>query len=207
MKLYALRNSKSPAFKKYKSTGPIYATRRSKFELAPSVWNSHLILERESMPNRSVLIIGGGAFGTSTAYHLSDRGYNKITVLDRFPAPSKDAAATDLNKTVRYDYPSLVYSELAQEAMAAWKSSSHPLSGLFNQTGWIMAAGELARNFIDATYRASRLPSTQYISPKDIKMRWPELYGSFSGWFSIWSPEAGWVETPWLLRRQQKTSC
>jgi sarcosine oxidase/L-pipecolate oxidase len=44
---------------------------------------------------KSVLIIGGGAFGTSTAYHLSARRYDKVTVLDRFAAPSKDAAATE----------------------------------------------------------------------------------------------------------------
>lgn len=159
------------------------------------------------MPSPSVLIIGGGSFGTSTAYHLSKRGYNKVTVLDRFAAPSKDAAATDLNKTVRYDYPNPLYSELAQEAMAAWKSSNHPLSDLFNQTGWIMAAGKLARNFIDATYRASRLPDTKYISPKDINMRWPELKGSFGGWSSLWNPEAGWVEAPWLLQIQKETRC
>src|ERR1700710_1993053 len=95
----------------------------------------------------SVLIVGGGAFGTSTAYHLSTRGYDKVLVLDRFAAPSKDAAATDLNKTVRFDYPSLLYSELAQEAMNAWKSPNHPFSGLFRQTGWVMAASEMAKDF------------------------------------------------------------
>ncbi|KAH8820215.1 sarcosine oxidase [Xylogone sp. PMI_703] len=153
------------------------------------------------MTTPSVLIIGGGAFGISTAYYLSIRGYDKITVLDRFAAPSKDSAATDLNKTVRYDYPNPLYSELAQEAMTIWKSSNHPLSRLFNQTGWIMAAGELAKNFIAATYKASRSPKTRYIDQKDIKARWPELTGPLNGWTSLWSPEAGWVPSGEALSR------
>lgn len=145
------------------------------------------------MPGPSVLIIGSGTFGTSAAYHLSTRGYDRVTVLDRLEAPSKDAAATDLNKTVRCDYPSLLYSKLAEEAMKVWTSSDHPLSGLFNQTGWIMAAGKLARTFIDATHQASKLLGTRSISSEEIKKRWPELTGPLYGWTSLWSSGAGWV--------------
>jgi sarcosine oxidase/L-pipecolate oxidase len=141
----------------------------------------------------SVLIIGGGAFGTSTAYHLSARGYDKVTVLDRFAAPSKDAAATDINKTVRSDYPSLLYSELAQEAMNAWKSPKYPFLGLFHQTGWTMAACEMAKDFVAATHKASSPPKSQYISVEDIKNSWPQFTGRLNGWSSLWSPDAGWV--------------
>ena len=142
----------------------------------------------------TVLIIGGGAFGTSTAYHLSARGYDKVTVLDRFAPPSKDAAATDMNKTVRVDYPSLIYSELAHEAMNAWKSPSYPFSGLFHQTGWIMAADEMANDFIAAIHKVSTMSKAQYISVEDIKKKWPKFTGSFKGgWNSLWNPDAGWV--------------
>ena len=46
-----------------------------------------------------VVIVGAGCFGLSTAYHLLQRGFTDVTVLDRserLPAP--DAASTDLNK-------------------------------------------------------------------------------------------------------------
>jgi len=49
--------------------------------------------------NEGVLIVGAGCFGLSTAYHLLQRGFTDVTVLDRsekLPAP--DAASTDLNK-------------------------------------------------------------------------------------------------------------
>jgi sarcosine oxidase/L-pipecolate oxidase len=144
-------------------------------------------------PRPSLLIIGGGAFGTSTAYHLSKRGYNRVTVLDRFAPPSQDAAATDLNKTLRYDYSNEVYSELALEAMNVWKSSNHPLSGLFTQTGWVMAAGKLAKEFVDTTYEASKFPGIEYLTPQQLKQRWPGFTGALKDWTSLVSPEAGWV--------------
>ena len=46
----------------------------------------------------TVLIVGGGCFGISTAYHLLKRGFKSVTVVDRsnvLPAP--DAASTDLS--------------------------------------------------------------------------------------------------------------
>jgi len=50
--------------------------------------------------NEGVLIVGAGCFGLSTAYHLLQRGFTDVTVVDRsekIPAP--DAASTDLNKS------------------------------------------------------------------------------------------------------------
>ena len=52
--------------------------------------------------NEPVVVVGAGCFGISTAYHLLQRGFTDVTVLDRserLPAP--DAASTDLNKSER----------------------------------------------------------------------------------------------------------
>jgi sarcosine oxidase/L-pipecolate oxidase len=52
--------------------------------------------------NERIVIVGAGCFGISTAYHLLQRGFTDVTVLDRserLPAP--DAASTDLNKSER----------------------------------------------------------------------------------------------------------
>ena len=46
-----------------------------------------------------VVIVGAGCFGASTALHLLQRGYKRVTVLDRADVlPAPDAASTDLNK-------------------------------------------------------------------------------------------------------------
>lgn len=53
-----------------------------------------------SQHSEGVIIVGAGCFGISTAYHLLQRGYTDVTVLDRsekLPAP--DAASTDINKS------------------------------------------------------------------------------------------------------------
>jgi sarcosine oxidase / L-pipecolate oxidase len=50
--------------------------------------------------NSSVLIIGAGTWGCSTALHLARRGYKNVTVLDRYEVPSPISAGNDVNKMV-----------------------------------------------------------------------------------------------------------
>ena len=40
-------------------------------------------LEKDLEKDKSILIIGAGAFGLSTALHLGQRGYTNITVIDK----------------------------------------------------------------------------------------------------------------------------
>jgi NADPH-dependent 2,4-dienoyl-CoA reductase/sulfur reductase-like enzyme len=52
-----------------------------------------------SKHSEAVIIVGAGCFGISTAYHLLQRGYTDVTVLDRsVELPAPDAASTDINK-------------------------------------------------------------------------------------------------------------
>ena len=148
------------------------------------------------MPKPSVLIVGGGLFGTSTAYHLSLHGYHNVKVLDRFAPPSEDSAATDLNKTIRYDYPDPLYAKLAMEAMEIWKSADSPVSGLFRQTGWVMAGTHLAKDWVVAASNVTtRIEESQakFMSAAEIREMWPAFTGPFKDWTSFWSPQAGWV--------------
>lgn len=46
----------------------------------------------------TILIIGGGTWGCSTALQLARRGYKNITVLDSDSIPSPISAGNDLNK-------------------------------------------------------------------------------------------------------------
>jgi sarcosine oxidase / L-pipecolate oxidase len=88
-----------------------------------------------------ILIVGAGCFGLSTAYHLLERGFNRLTVVDRAEVlPAQDAASTDLNKgewpcsfmlfrwfltaskVVRSSYMDPFYARFAQDAIQAWKN-------------------------------------------------------------------------------------
>jgi sarcosine oxidase/L-pipecolate oxidase len=65
-----------------------------------------------SSPKPAVIIVGAGVFGLSTAYHLLERGYTGITVLDRAEhLPAVDAASTDMNKGVFILFPAPLYRD------------------------------------------------------------------------------------------------
>ncbi|KAG2159136.1 FAD dependent oxidoreductase [Suillus bovinus] len=71
----------------------------------------------------AVVIVGAGAFGLSTAYHLLERGYTGVTVLDRAEhLPAVDAASTDINKVVRSCYGDPEYTRLARQAIEEWRN-------------------------------------------------------------------------------------
>lgn len=70
----------------------------------------------------SVLIVGSGEFGSTTAVELLRSGnYSSVTVLDRLETiPAVDAASTDINKVVRFDYADEDYAVLAHESVQRW---------------------------------------------------------------------------------------
>ena len=62
----------------------------------------------------SVLILGAGAWGLSTAFHLIDSGHINTTVVERaVQIPSRYSVYWDLNKIVRAGYEDSFYTDLA----------------------------------------------------------------------------------------------
>jgi sarcosine oxidase / L-pipecolate oxidase len=65
--------------------------------------------------NASILIIGAGTWGCSTALHLARRGYTNITVLDPYELPSPISAGNDINKIVEQGHsPPLPFHILSE---------------------------------------------------------------------------------------------
>lgn len=48
----------------------------------------------------TVIVIGAGTWGASTALHLVRRGYKSVAVFDPYEVPSPIAAGNDINKIV-----------------------------------------------------------------------------------------------------------
>ena len=59
----------------------------------------------------SILIVGGGTWGCSTALYLARRGYKNITVLDAYDIPSPISAGNDINKVVEQGTPSCLQKQ------------------------------------------------------------------------------------------------
>ncbi|KAF2193668.1 FAD dependent oxidoreductase [Zopfia rhizophila CBS 207.26] len=151
-----------------------------------------------------VIIVGGGAFGLSTALHLSLRGYTNITVFEQDgQIPSRYSAANDLNKIMRVEYEDPFYTDLAVEAINAWKT---PLfAPHFHQTGFLHCVSEKApekavatlKRFQAAAERHSQM--AKYVSSiqgqEDIRQLCWQLDGSLPGWNGYFNRYDGYVHS------------
>ncbi|KAG7286625.1 hypothetical protein NEMBOFW57_008936 [Staphylotrichum longicolle] len=106
-------------------------------------------------PPSSILIIGSGVFGLSTALALTRRdafAQCSITVVDRsdpsqpgaFPSP--DAASVDTSRIIRADYADPAYAALCDEAQVEWRKQDKPTDlgsqGRYNETGLLLVGDE-----------------------------------------------------------------
>ncbi|KAF2092015.1 putative sarcosine oxidase [Saccharata proteae CBS 121410] len=156
----------------------------------------------------SILIIGGGTWGASTAWHLASRGYSDITVIDRKPFPSVDSAAYDLNKIIRTEYDEPLYSDMAIEAIKAWRQ---PLfKGIFHETGWLVttsgdpgAAQRLRRSYQNLVDRGQAEGVEFVESEEDIVKHVPQLANAkgIAEWKGYYNPQAGWAHARKALEK------
>lgn len=157
----------------------------------------------------SFLIIGGGTFGTATAYSLAQRGYTGITVLDRSAPPSLEAAGNDLNKAVRADYPDALYAKMVTDAIKKWQDPNGLFAGLYSRTGWVLASGKDSAEWIrQCSETAGKLgiERAKDISTSEVKRKWPAFGGSMTDWETFWNPSAGWVNAREALHRMAKAA-
>ncbi len=86
----------------------------------------------------SILIVGTGTFGLSTAVHLARRGFTNIQCLDRYPFPSPDSAGYDINKIIGMRNDTALAARVSREALAGWQE---PLfESVWHEVGLITAA-------------------------------------------------------------------
>ncbi|WVQ81936.1 hypothetical protein IAT38_004063 [Cryptococcus sp. DSM 104549] len=116
----------------------------------------------------SVLIVGAGEFGASTAVSLLRSGkYGQVTVIDRAPQlPAMDAASCDINKVVRFDYIDPVYANLAREAITEWNKDEW--KGIYYQSG-VVVRGKTGSTKPPSIYELVRSiePATRLLTSTD----------------------------------------
>lgn len=157
-----------------------------------------------SSPEPTVLIIGAGTFGTSTAYHLAHQysDPSRITIVDRWsresPLKDKHAAAIDTNRIIRTDYESSMYCDLANEAIHPWFWSI-AVQGHFHKTGWIVLEKE-GEKWGDAVKKTFRERGGDYTRDVDVAElgKYDVLKGlgrsENSPKRGYFNPEAGWCD-------------
>ncbi|TDZ54699.1 L-saccharopine oxidase [Colletotrichum trifolii] len=151
----------------------------------------------------SILIIGAGTFGLSTAYHLTNAGYKSVTILEKGTAvPSALSAGNDVNKIVRAEYEDPFYTELALQAMAEW-ANNPVFSPHYHQTGYLLANSAAAPEKTKRTLAKSLLSIKSHptwadkidpiTSREDIKKAAPALDGPMEGWEGYFNRFAGYA--------------
>ncbi|EIN14058.1 FAD dependent oxidoreductase [Punctularia strigosozonata HHB-11173 SS5] len=155
-----------------------------------------------------VLIVGAGTIGLSSAYHLAQRGYT-VTCLDAHPVPSPLSAGFDINKIVRTEYDTELYTRIAHEAINMWRTP--PFSGAFHETGWLTATSisdpekSTFNKSVENTIRygdPSRLVRLRTV--EEIKAKVPILSGDMTGWTGVYNGNAGWCDSSLALRLVQQ---
>jgi sarcosine oxidase/L-pipecolate oxidase len=158
-------------------------------------------MERNEKLHSEILIVGAGAFGTSTAFHLAINNQNpaSVRVLDRAPVPSPRAASTDINKIVRADYSSAFYMDLAYDALGAWETWSL-LKPYFHRTGWVMVdektsdlAERIRRNF----KTSGRSDPSRDISLEEVRTKWGGIFKDIDTTDynkAYTNPSSGWAD-------------
>lgn len=102
---------------------------------------------------KSIIIVGGGVFGLSTAEALSKRpsfSQTKITLVDSSHLPNPVGASVDITRICRPLYSNLTYAELALEAQKLWRNTKDGwgADGRYKESGFVAIANSGADAFV-----------------------------------------------------------
>ncbi|KAH8655535.1 FAD dependent oxidoreductase [Xylariales sp. PMI_506] len=165
------------------------------------------------MPKRiesTYVIVGAGAFGASTAYHLIQKYPEAdVILIDRGSYPHPAAASWDVNKVVRADYTNPLYMDLALESMRYW--TTDPLYELYYHASgiaWLGGAGSI-KLIVDNYRSLGASESYRLTNPEEIKTLWGGIHSEthYDGVGDILINESGgWVEATNVLEKVINTA-
>lgn len=153
----------------------------------------------------SILIVGTGTFGLSTAVHLARRGFTNIQCLDRYPYPSPDSAGYDINKIIGMRNDTPLTARVSREALAGWRE---PLfRSVWHEVGLITAAtNEEAVNYCRWAYQSwidcGEGDNVKWLETKeDFKALVPQMRdGTLPNWRGFFHKRAGWAHAKDALK-------
>ncbi|KAI3395300.1 hypothetical protein diail_1456 [Diaporthe ilicicola] len=133
-------------------------------------------LNENGPPPSSILIVGAGVFGLSTALSLARSTAlpesTTITVLDRSSQPgvfpSRDASSIDTSRIIRADYADPAYAALAAEAQEIWRQPDGPgADGRYCETGLIITTNDATKKASGIDYVRSSWENVRALAADD----------------------------------------
>lgn len=144
--------------------------------------------------SQSIVIVGAGVFGLSTALELTKRGYSNITVLDRHVPPVADGSSVDISRIIRFDYGDALYGKMAREAVELW-AKEYP--NQYYQSGFAMlnegSGFEYTRKSQEVDDMLGRTIE-EYDDATQLRERVPGIPGKLEGLRAFYNPKGGWAD-------------
>ncbi|KAJ5755688.1 L-pipecolate oxidase [Penicillium manginii] len=143
--------------------------------------------------NDSIIIVGAGVFGLSTALELKQRGYSNITVLDRYTPPAVDGSSVDISRIIRIDYADPVYCKMAAEAYKGWKTE---YSDHYYESGFALLSETPNNDWITksaATVKANGGTIEDLPDAAALLKSYPNIQSNLSGMNGYLNRRGGWA--------------
>ncbi|KAH8702352.1 putative fructosyl amino acid oxidase [Talaromyces proteolyticus] len=144
--------------------------------------------------NDSIIVIGAGVFGLSTALELSKRGYRNITVLDRHVPPVVDGSSVDISRIIRIDYADPLYAQMAREAYQGWINE---YTDFYYESGFVMLADTFSNPYMS---KAKEIVKSQggrldeFNDANQIRSLYANVQADLDGLFAVHNPIGGWAD-------------
>ncbi|PWT98441.1 MAG: hypothetical protein C5B51_29325 [Terriglobia bacterium] len=140
-----------------------------------------------------VAVIGAGAFGSWTAWHLRSAG-KSVALLDAWgPGHSRSSSGGE-SRIIRMGYgPDEIYTRMALRSLAQWRELfENTGESLFHRTGvlWIGRTGDPYSESTRSTLEKAGVPMA-ILSGEDLARRYPQMVFEGPQTFGILEPESG----------------
>lgn len=149
-----------------------------------------------------IVIVGAGIFGLSTALELKKRGYENVTVLDRYNVPVPDGSSVDISRVIRVEYASELYAKMAREALGEWNTT---YKDHYYPSGFVM----MADKSVVASYLTKSKEMSEKLGDKGgevtdalrLRTRYPNFPATTEGYNAYISPQGGWADAEASVRQ------
>lgn len=150
--------------------------------------------------DESILIVGAGVFGLSTALELKKRGYLDVTVIDRYLPPVIDGSSVDISRVIRVDYADPLYAQMAREAYEGWTTT---YKDHYYSSGFVMLAQQPGHPYIERSNEINKsngIPLEEYEDANQVRRPYPSIQAKVDGLKAYVNPRGGWADAEQSIR-------
>lgn len=130
-------------------------------------------------PRARIVVVGAGAFGSWSAYHLLKKGF-KVTVVDAWGPAHSRSSSGDETRVIRSTYgANEIYFDLNVKSLALWKEFQDGIARrIFHNTGVLWFCYDVRSDVVDDSIPFARKHKMEYeyLTQPELKKRFPLIH-------------------------------